>query len=109
MGKFYAFLLGLIAGMAVYHLGSSYHVIQAETGLHMVPKIQQGWEDTYADVREYSPADWADHARLAAAIAASDNEPLKESALDSAVDNALESLLPKSTSAAAEEDAQPAE
>ncbi|MCA9238842.1 MAG: hypothetical protein KDA37_01525, partial [Planctomycetales bacterium] len=74
------------------------HVIQAESGCHVVAKIQQGWEDTYADVRHYTPGDWADHAKLAAAIAASDNKELKESALNSAVDNALDSLLPKADS-----------
>ena len=106
MGKFYAFLLGVIAGMALYHLGSTYHVVQSKSGWHVIPKFQQGWEDTYADIRHYTPGDWADHARLAAAIAESDNKSLKESVLDSTADSVLDSVLPSTETEGAKADTE---
>lgn len=98
MGKIYFFLLGVVAGFGLYHLAMSYHVIQAESGWHLVAKTSPGLSDTYVDIREFTPEDALKHASLVAAIESTDNETLKQEIrgelIQGAIDQGLELLRP---------------
>lgn len=94
MGKFYAFLLGILAGFGLYHVASSYHVLRAESGWHMIPKVSQSLGDTYVDIREFDPGDWAKHPEVAAAVIQSGNEALVTGAAETALDRTFEHMLP---------------
>lgn len=94
MGKFYAFLLGIVAGFGLYHLASTRHLIRTDEGLYWTPKVSQSLEDTYADIRGYGPEDWAKHPALAAAIAKSGNDELMGQAAEGTLVNVLDRVLP---------------
>lgn len=98
MGKFYSFLLGLVAGFGAYHLASSHHVIRTDSGLHTTPKVSQTLAGTYVDIRGFTPAQWAEHPALVAAIAKSGDEQLVAESADGAVNGALQQLLPATPS-----------
>ncbi len=84
MFKFFVgFLLG---GICV--LGSlKYHVLHAEDGLHLVPKMGATFSETYVDVREFGPGDWSKRPAVTAAVVRSGKSHLmKGAAVDSLFD-----------------------
>jgi hypothetical protein len=94
MGKIYAFLLGILAGFGLYHLASSYHVVRADSGLHLAPKLSQTLDETYVDIRHFGVEDWANRPQLAAAVTkAGKGEMVQKSATD-AVAEGIQKLLP---------------
>jgi len=93
MGKFYTFLLGVVAGFGLYHLSANFYVIHADDGLHWTPKTAARLENPYVDIREFGVDDFRKRPVLVAAIAASDDEPLKQAALDGAVGEGVGGLL----------------
>ena len=89
MGKIYAFLLGVAAGFGLYHLAGSYHVLRADSGLHVAPKVTLSLQDTYVDIRGFGAGDWAKHPELAAAVFQSGNEEIMHEAVAESVDKLL--------------------
>lgn len=89
MGKIYAFLLGVVAGFGLYHLAGSYHVLRAESGWRVVPKVSHTLEDTYVDVRDFGAGDWAKRPELAAAVLKSGDDELKKDAVSESVNQLL--------------------
>ena len=73
-----------------------YHVVRADDGIHLIPKLQSDFSQTYVDVREFSPSDWNEHRELAVALVRADKgHLLSDSALGTvrtAVDNVLNNL-----------------
>lgn len=59
------FFVGLLAGAGLMALAFSWHVVQAEDGLHWVRNDRSGLADCYADIRTWSAQDWAEHPELA--------------------------------------------
>ncbi|HUS39211.1 MAG: hypothetical protein WBF93_16295 [Pirellulales bacterium] len=95
-GRLGAFVFGFIVG-GVCLLGAlKYHVVHAEDGIHLVPKLGASLKETYVDIREFTPSDWADHRRVAAAMVQADKAHLmKGTVVDSlfdSVDGLLKSL-----------------
>ncbi len=94
MGKIYAFLLGALAGFGLYHVASSYHVVRADSGLHLAPKLSQSLAETYVDIRHYGVDDWAKHPEVAAAVAKAGKGELVQKSATDAVTEQVEQLLP---------------
>ncbi|MDP6444555.1 MAG: hypothetical protein QGG36_06125 [Pirellulaceae bacterium] len=62
------FVFGFLVGMAALFTSQKYHIVQAEDGIHMVPRVASGYDDIYVDVRKFEIADWSDHQSVAMAL-----------------------------------------
>ncbi len=62
------FALGLICGAGVIFVGLKYHVVHAQDGIHLVPKVSADFSEPYVDVRQFQVTDWNEHPELAAAL-----------------------------------------
>jgi hypothetical protein len=84
MSRLGDFVMGVICGGALTVGSMNFHVVRANDGMHVVRKLTTGVEDTYVDIREFTPADWNTHRVLAAAIVrAGKGELLADSSLSS--------------------------
>lgn len=82
------FLGGFIAGIVALLIVQQYHIVRAEEGLHLVPRVSAGYDDIYVDIREFKLTDWRDHEQLAMAMVKNDKEHLlKDSAVNSVYDS----------------------
>lgn len=61
-------LFGIIVGGALVYGGLNFHVLRTTGGVEFVPKATATLSETYVDVRTFTPADWAEHQTLAAAV-----------------------------------------
>lgn len=78
------FVGGFIAGVVALLVVQQNHIVRADEGLHLVPRVTAGYEDIYVDIREFQLTDWRDHEALAMALVRNDKEDLlKESAVHS--------------------------
>lgn len=75
------FLIGMALGGALVYTSLKYHVVRADDGLHMVPKMTGQFTETYVDIRGFGVEDWAQHRALAVALVdAKKHQLLAESA-----------------------------
>ena len=93
MKRLTTFIFGMIAGAALRLGAQRYHVIRADDGLHLVPKLHSTLSGTYADIRNFTVADWTEHPDLAAAMLDDDRSDLVEGAASDALQNGLDRLL----------------
>jgi hypothetical protein len=92
MKRITTFLFGAIVGAGLFYAATTYHVVQAADGFHLIEKIDAGLEDPYVDIREFSLGDWADHQALALAITNAGKQHLLTEAAGNTVNQALEGL-----------------
>ena len=93
MKRLTTFLFGMITGAILLFGALKYHVVRADDGLHLAPKLDAKLAATYVDVRNFTVADWAQHPDLAAALINDDQRELVEGAASDALRNGLESFL----------------
>ncbi len=62
------FLLGLVVGGGTVFAAFRWHFVRTEAGWHVVRNGGSSLDVCYADVREWTASDWAEHPRLAAAL-----------------------------------------
>ena len=87
------FVFGFIAGGVTIMCAQKYHVVKAEDGTHLVPKMGATFSETYIDVREFGHQDWLEHPSLAAALVRADkSHVMKDAAVDS-IFNGAEGFL----------------
>lgn len=96
MARIQSFLFGMIVGAAALYGAMTFHVVRAEDGLHVVPKISSGISDAYVDIRDFDAAEWSEHKHVAVALIHADKEELLQESmvanLRNAARGALESL-----------------
>lgn len=96
MGQIGSFLGGLAVGGAAVFIGLKYHVVRANDGVHLVPKLQARFDEAYVDIRNFGFEDWNKHRGLAVAMAQAEKGYLmQETTTDSlrrSVDSVLEGL-----------------
>lgn len=63
-------LLGVALGGGATTVAFRCHVVRASDGWHLIQNGTSMPVDCYADIREWTPAEWAEHPRLAAALVA---------------------------------------
>ena len=85
MSKTGPFGIGTALGASAMFFSLQYHVVHSPTGLQVVPRSpQQSIGLTYADVRNWSPSQWADRPELARALMANGSgELIANSVVDS--------------------------
>ena len=64
----FLFFFGLLVGGGAAYAAFTRHLVQADDGWHCVPNASSSVTDCYRDVRGWTPADWAEHPRLGAAL-----------------------------------------
>ena len=95
MSRVSSFLLGAVVGGVLVFGVIKFHVVRANEGFFLVPRIDPALSDAYVDIREFSLTDWSNHRALAAAIIRANKEHLLQDSagtsfragLRSAVDN----------------------
>lgn len=96
MARLGSFLVGAVVGGVAVFTGLKYHVVRANDGVHLVPKLQAQFDEAYVDIRQFTFEDWNQHRSLAVAMTQADKGYLlQESATDSlrrSVDSVLEGL-----------------
>lgn len=97
MRRVWTFICGTIVGGALIYVAMNYHIIHAQDGLHVVPKVEAKLALTYADIRDFTVADWAKHGELAAALMNANRRDLVDSAVGATLDNSLDRWLNRDT------------
>jgi hypothetical protein len=96
MGQLGSFVGGLVVGSVAVFVGLKYHVVRANDGVHLVPKLQAQFDEAYVDIRKFDYTDWNEHRGLAVAMVQAEKGYLmQETATDSlrrSVDSVLEGL-----------------
>ena len=93
MKRITSFFFGMAVGAGLLYAALHYHLVHADDGLHLVPKLSAELSSTYVDIREYTVRDWANHPDLAAALMKSDQANLVEGAASDALHNGLDRIL----------------
>lgn len=62
------FAFGLLVGGGATYAAFTRHLVQADDGWHCVANKAASLDACYADVREWTAKDWAEHPRLSAAL-----------------------------------------
>lgn len=76
MNRVFIFFLGVIVGAFAHYGALNYHVVRADDGYHLIPKISSGMTETYVDIRQFEPSDWNQHKTLESAIKQADKSGL---------------------------------
>jgi hypothetical protein len=93
MRRLGTFLFGMVVGAALLYGLLQYHIVNADDGLHLVPKVNSQLAGTYVDVRNFGVAEWAQHADLALALEKAGRRDLLRAAADDALQRGLDRLL----------------
>ena len=98
MGKLLIFLVGILLGAVLMFAGLKYHVVRADDGMHLVPRVTADFSYPYADIRNFGINDWNQHRSLALAIVRADKGALiQDSAMEDmrqGVEGVLDGLWP---------------
>ena len=68
MGRLQSFLTGVIVGAIGLYTLTTYHVVRADDGIHLVRKVTSGLGNSYVDIREFDSAAWNEHKSVALAL-----------------------------------------
>jgi hypothetical protein len=97
MRRIWTFLLGILAGGSLIYFAMNFHLIHANDGFHLVPKVNAQLPGTYADIREYKVADWAENAEIASALIKANRRDLLDGAITDTFNNGIDGLLNRET------------
>jgi len=93
------FVFGVVAGGGLIFGAQRYHLVRAQDGVYLVPKLESTFQDAYVDVRQFGLRDWADHKLLTTAIIKAKKEHLMQdsaaSDLNKGMNAALDGLIRK--------------
>ncbi len=97
MRRLFSFFTGVLTGGAIIYFTMNYHLIHAQDGFHLIPKVNAQLSSTYADIRAYKVADWAQHADIAAALVNANRRDLLDNAINGTLNNGIDRLLNRET------------
>lgn len=75
-GRLGTFLTGFLLGGVTVYTALHYHVVRANDGLHLIPKLRSTFAESYVDIRNFGVEDWNQHRELALAVAQAGHEDL---------------------------------
>ena len=93
MSRLVCFLAGLVVGTAGFYVAHHYHLVRADEGFHLVPKVSSHLGEAYVDIRDFDLADWEDHKLLAAAIIQAGKPELLKDAANQSLLQSLDSVV----------------
>jgi len=94
MQRISAFLCGVVVGALLCYWTTHYHLVRAQDGFYVVPKTRAGVLDAYVDVRSFGVTDWAEHADLAAALVADNQQQVIQDSAVNALQDTANQLVP---------------
>jgi hypothetical protein len=95
MSKMSTFLLGMVAGAGLLHCVTTYHVVRANDGYHLVGKQPARLSETYVDIRAFTMNDWASHPQLASALVQANQQKLLGESATGALEEKARQILPE--------------
>ncbi len=93
MKRIFSFVTGVFTGGLLIYGAMNYHILRAQDGFHVIPKVHAQLAATYADIRGFGIADWASHAEIAAALVNSNRKELLDGAIDDTLEKGIDRLL----------------
>lgn len=93
MRRIMTFLTGMVVGGILLWAALQYHLLQTNSGLQLVPKVNAGLAKTYVDIRGFTVADWAQNTDLVLALTNANQGELMGNAAEDALQNGLDRLL----------------
>lgn len=93
MNRFSSFVLGILVGCALMYSSLKYHLVRAEDGFHLVPKVTSDFADAYVDIRKFKADDWKKHGSLAAALVNAKKGDLIAGAAESSIRDTVETVF----------------
>ena len=92
-GRIVCFLAGVLVGAATVFTTIKYHVVRAEDGFHLVPKLSANFSEVFVDIRSFGIADWDQHRSLAVALVQADKGYLLKDAASESFRRSVNSAL----------------
>ncbi len=94
MSRLSTFLLGMVAGAALLQGVTTYHIVRASDGFHLVAKQPARLSETYVDIRTFTPPDWAGRPQLASALVQANQQQLIGDSAAAALQDKAKQLIP---------------
>jgi len=94
MSRISTFVLGMVAGAILLHGATTYHIVRAADGFHLVAKQPPRLSETYVDIRAFTMNDWAGHTQLASAMVQAGQQKLIGDSATGAIHETVNELLP---------------
>jgi hypothetical protein len=94
MRRLPTFIFGMVVGGLLLYLALNYHLIRANDGMHLVPKVNATLADTYVDLRSYGPSDLLNHQQVVQALMKSGQGELLGDVAANSLKNELDRRLP---------------
>jgi len=95
MSRLSTFLFGMVAGAVLLHGATTYHVVRASDGFHLIAKQPARLSETYVDIRAFTMSDWAARPQLATALVQADQQHLVGGSIVDAAQEKVQELLPE--------------
>lgn len=93
MGKVGTFIFGFLLGGVFVYTTLHYHLIRADDGMHMVPKVSSTFSETYVDIRTFGYDEWNGHRLVAEAIFKEGKPELVQGVVTNPINNAVGGVL----------------
>lgn len=93
MSRFPSFVAGLLVGAVMVYVSLKFHIVRANDGFHMIPKLSAEFGETYVDIRQFNLTDWDDHPSLAIAITRADKGELLQNSASESLRHAVDGVL----------------
>jgi hypothetical protein len=94
MSRLSTFLLGMVAGAGLLQGATTYHVVRASDGFHLIAKQPARLSETYVDIRAFTMTDWAARPQLASALVQANHRQLLGESAAGALQDKGKQLLP---------------
>jgi len=94
MSRFSSFLFGMVAGAGLLQGATTYHIVRASDGFHLVAKQPARLSETYVDIRNFSMTDWTSHPQLASALVQANQQKLLGDSAAATLQDKARQLLP---------------
>ena len=98
MRRLITFIIGMIVGASLLYGIQRYHLIRADDGFHLIPKVESSLGATYVDIRDFTVADWSRYSGVAMALIQADQGDLMENAATDTIRQSIDRLLDPSRS-----------
>jgi len=93
MKGIFGFFMGLVIGAFLMLGALRYHVVRADDGVHLVPKVSAQLGETYVDIRGFDINDWNQHRGLAVALTQAGKGELMQASAGESVRQAVDQVL----------------
>jgi len=92
MNCFFAFLLGIAVGAFGHYAALNFHMVRADDGFHVIPKIAPRMGEVYVDIRQFDLSDWNNHKSLATAIVRAEKPSLLKDAAGASLNSLMDGM-----------------